>query len=69
MKGASIAGRKVKSGFDFYQTPEWATQSLIDREKFRGSIWEPACGNSAITGVLRKAGYYVMILEKTVLVF
>lgn len=59
LKGLSIAGRKQNSQFDFYQTPEWATKALLDREKFGKSIWEPACGKGAISKVLREYGYYV----------
>ena len=37
---------------DFYPTPAWATQALLDNEEFKGSIWEPACGNGAIAEVI-----------------
>lgn len=44
------------SGPDFYPTPGWATFALIDNEPLQGTIWEPACGNGAMSEVLRKAG-------------
>ena len=33
---------------DFYPTPDYATEELLKRENFEGSIWEPACGDGAI---------------------
>ena len=44
---------------DFYPTPPYATEQLLEREKFMGSIWEPACGDGAISDVLKQAGYFV----------
>jgi hypothetical protein len=44
---------------DFYPTPPAATQRLLDVEKFDGGVWEPACGDGAISKVLRRNGYYV----------
>jgi hypothetical protein len=46
-------------GPDFYPTPRWATYALIDNEKFRGDIWECACGDGAMTGVLEDGGHRV----------
>ena len=31
-------------------TPDWATEALIEKEKFEGDIWECACGDGAMTG-------------------
>jgi len=39
---------------DAYWTPEWCTQVLLDHIKFRGDIWEPACGKGNISKVLKK---------------
>jgi hypothetical protein len=47
-------------GPDFFPTPRWATFALIDNEKFEGSIWEPACGNGAMSQVLAKTGCSVV---------
>ena len=44
---------------DFYPTPPEATEALLTREKFDGPIWEPACGDGAISEVLKKHGYHV----------
>lgn len=37
---------------DFYRTPEWATRALLEREQFDGVVWEPACGDGAISKLL-----------------
>ena len=44
--------RLVESGPDFYATPPWAVALLLDHEPLEGSIWEPACGDGAISKVL-----------------
>ncbi len=44
---------------DFYPTPPYATQQLLIREQFHGPIWEPACGDGAISEALKSAGHYV----------
>lgn len=43
-------------GPDFYPTPAWATYALIDNEKFSGDIWECACGDGAMSEVLKLTG-------------
>lgn len=45
---------------DFYPTPPYATQALLQREQFNGLIWEPACGDGAISDVLKAAGHSVI---------
>ena len=44
---------------DFYPTPEKATQSLLNLQKFEGNIWECACGDGAMSKVMIKNGYDV----------
>ncbi|MFT8656827.1 MAG: NAD(P)-dependent oxidoreductase [Acetobacter papayae] len=44
------------NGPDFYPTPAWATHALIENEQFDGEIWEPACGNGAMSQVLQTTG-------------
>ncbi len=52
--------RRVDSGGpDFYPTPRWATQALVDHESFEGEIWEPACGDGDMAKVLSEAGLNV----------
>ncbi len=43
-------------GPDFFPTPKWATEALIDKEPFQGDIWECACGNGAMSDVLSQTG-------------
>jgi hypothetical protein len=43
-------------GPDFFPTPAWATHALIDNEAFEGEIWESACGNGAMSEVLKQTG-------------
>lgn len=47
---------------DFYETPEWCTQVLLDNIRLYNNevIWEPACGRGAITEVLARAGHTVI---------
>jgi len=47
-------------GPDFFPTPTWATQVLLDSETFEGEIWEPACGNGAMSEVMLANGYRVV---------
>lgn len=43
----------------FYSTPPRATLALLSVEAFEGDIWEPACGNGAMSQVLTDSGYIV----------
>lgn len=45
---------------DFYATPRSAIEQLLDVEVFDGDIWEPACGDGAISRVLQERGYNVV---------
>ncbi|HTV33077.1 MAG TPA: hypothetical protein VME69_08235 [Methylocella sp.] len=47
-------------GPDFFPTPRWATFALVENEKFVGDIWEPACGNGAMSEVLATTGRTVI---------
>lgn len=44
---------------DYYATPTKAVTELLRLEKFQDTIWEPACGEMAISSVLENAGYAV----------
>ena len=44
---------------DFYPTPRSATEALLGVETFKGTIWEPACGDGAICRVLEERGHDV----------
>lgn len=45
---------------DFYPTPPEGTRALLSVERFAGAIWEPACGDGAISKVLAAHGYNVV---------
>ncbi len=44
---------------DYYRTPRWATEALLDREPLRGRVWEPACGDGAMSIPMIERGYAV----------
>lgn len=55
--GASVDGNR--DPMDYYQTPPESTRGLLAVEKFHGPIWEPACGDGAISKVLVLSGHQV----------
>ena len=46
--------RLVPSESDFYPTPAWVTEALMECEYFDGKIWEPCCGDGAMSEVLKQ---------------
>jgi predicted RNA methylase len=49
-----------REGRDFYTTPAWVTEALLQHVQFRGSVWEPCCGDGAMSTVLAARGYRVI---------
>lgn len=47
-------------GPDFFPTPAWATYALLENERFFGDIWECACGNGAMSEVLKTTGNHIV---------
>lgn len=47
-------------GPDYFPTPAWATFALIDNEKFRGEVWECACGDGSMSRVFETSGHRVI---------
>ncbi len=45
---------------DFYATPDWVTEALLQHIRFRGPVWEPCCGDGAISGILAAHGLDVV---------
>ena len=43
-----------------FPTPAWATHALISNAHFAGNIWEPACGDGAMSRVLETTGASVL---------
>jgi hypothetical protein len=54
-----LVKRRANPALDFYRTPAFATTELLKRELFIGRIWEPACGDGAISKVLEMKGHSV----------
>ena len=52
--------RRNREKDDFYPTPSSAVEALLSVEQFHGQIWEPACGDGAISKVLEAAGHDVI---------
>ena len=50
----------VREKNDFYPTPERATRALLAAETFDGDVWEPACGDGAISKIFEEAGHTVV---------
>lgn len=49
---------------DFYTTDSNVVDEILKREKLYGQIWEPACGNGAISKILVERGYNVFSSDK-----
>jgi hypothetical protein len=49
-----------RAGRDFYATPDWVTEALLRHVRFRGPVWEPCCGDGAMSTVLAAHGYNVV---------
>ena len=50
----------AREGRDFYATPAWVTSALLQHVTFRGPIWEPCCGDGAMSSVLADHGHQVV---------
>ena len=49
-----------RKGRDFYATPSRVTEALLRHVRFRGPIWEPCCGDGAMSTVLGAHGHEVV---------
>ena len=47
VKGTSIAGRKRNDGIDFYATPDWAVDKILEVADLEGIVLEPCSGSGA----------------------
>jgi len=57
--GSLIPDVENREKDDFYPTPPAGTRALLLVEHFDGAIWEPACGDGAISRVLVAHGHEV----------
>ena len=58
MTGSGASGVREKD--DFYPTPPELVHALLAVESFDGPIWEPACGDGAISRELEGVGHKVI---------
>ncbi len=49
-----------RAPFEYYPTPPEATRAFLAAETFDGDVWEPACGQGAISRECERAGYRVV---------
>jgi predicted RNA methylase len=49
-----------REGKDFYATPQWVTEALLQHIHLRGPVWEPCCGDGAMSTVLASHGHKVV---------
>jgi hypothetical protein len=49
-----------REGQDFYATPAWVTEALLRHVTLRGPVWEPCCGDGAMSSVLAAHGHQVV---------
>jgi len=63
---ATNANRRLVDikGPDYYPTPAWATEALINKVSFSGAIVEPCCGEGYMSIPLRNSGYTVVSSDK-----
>ncbi len=64
-RAQTIAARSDADGYmreknDFYPTPARGVEALLAAEKFDGPVWEPACGDGAISKPFEAAGHTVI---------
>jgi len=63
--GNGVHGKRFnRPGDDFYPTPREAVEALLQCEQFAGQIWEPACGDGAISKILVAHGHEVYSSDK-----
>ena len=55
--------RGARERHDFYPTPAWATEALLDVEHFARPVWECACGAGHMARVLQAAGLPVVATD------
>lgn len=56
-RGLGAARGFDRAALDFYPTDEKLSRALIAAEKFNGGIWEPACGDGALSKILAETTY------------
>ena len=49
--------QKKREKHDFYETPAYVIDYVLDNIHFEGNVWEPSCGKGAISKKLIERGY------------
>lgn len=57
--GSSQHSKEARARNDYYASPPRAVRDLCSKVTFKGSIWEPACGEGHISKALILKGYEV----------
>ncbi len=52
---------ELNNSTDFFRTPELTTLCLLSQRQFGKNVWEPACGDGAISKLLCKVGEYAVL--------
>ena len=55
--GIVTQGKSQREVKDFYPTPKYVIEALLDNETFEGMIWEPTVGKGNIVDTLKDYGY------------
>lgn len=58
--GARNYAQNEREENDYYATEPRAVELLLEQERFKPHIWEPACGEGHISEVLKAHGYNVL---------
>jgi len=59
-EGYGILSKENRQKDDYYPTPPEATEALLSKVPFAAKVWEPACGDGAISKILTAAGHDVI---------
>ena len=60
----SATGRgRERNPRDFYRTPAWCVEVLLEHEQLLPRVFDPSCGDGAILEVLQEAGHKVQGLD------
>ena len=59
-RGLYPADAYERDANDFYETPPWVSEVLLDTMRLRDVVWEPCGGKGALAQVLAAAGYRVV---------
>ena len=53
-QGTGFRTRKYENTHDFYKTPQWAVDAILEREELEGEVLDPCCGDGAIASRIKE---------------